>query len=186
MRIGGNVQNPNYLPLIAGRYYFTPNATSTSTSSTLGNGTLRLTPHYIPNATALTKIGAEVTSASASTLFRLGIYADDGEGRPGRLIVDAGTIDGGSATVQEKDIAVTIGPGWYWFGGAVQNAAGTQPTMRTSSSFGPSVDNGSSTPSTGASAIARAQASVTGALPATFTDTGAAAGGATPRIFIKT
>lgn len=184
MRIGGNVQNPNYLPLIAGRYYFTPNATSTGASATLGNGTLRLTPWFVPNAIALTKIGAEVTSASASTLFRLGIYADDGTGRPGLLIVDAGTIDGGSATVQEKDISVTIGPGWYWFGGAVQNAAGTQPTMRVAASIASPIDVGTTAPGASATSMGFSMSAGQSGLPSSFTQSGGA--GSVPRIFIKT
>lgn len=177
--------NPNYLPMIVGRYYFVPNATSTSTNGALGEGTLRLAPSYVPNAVALTRIGAEITTTGeAGSKVRLGIYTDDGRGQPGRLVIDAGQILGDSATVQELTIAVAIGPGWYWFGGVCQSCPTTQPTVRTPNSIATIATRGATTPSA-AAVLGDFMTGVTGALPTTFVSgPGGTAG--TPRIFIRT
>ena len=175
--------NPNYLPMVAGRYYFTPNATSTSTSNTSGNTNLRLVPHYIPNPITITRIGIEVTAiGDAGSKYRLGIY-EDGGGRPARLVIDAGQINGDSATIQELTISVTIGPGWYWFGGVVQSAPTTQPTIRVGTPVLTIADVGSAIPGVSATGIGSLQSGVSGALPATFTFTSGS--GQCPRIFIK-
>lgn len=171
MRIGGNASiAPLSLPLAAGRYYMGPQPWSAATSNTLGNGTLRVFPLYIPNQITLTKIGAEVTSTGeAGSKFRIGIYADDGTGYPGSLVLDAGQIAGDSATVQELSVSTAIAAGWYWFGGAVQSAPTTQPTMRIAAVGTTALmSSGTSAPSAGVAWVGVAQTSVTGALPSTF------------------
>jgi hypothetical protein len=171
-------------PLTSGRYYFVPNSLNTPIAS-LGNGNLRLIPFYVPAATTLSRIGGEVTVVGdAASVVRLGIYADDGTFRPGALVIDAGTISGNSATVQEITINTQLPAGWYWTGGAVQNVTTTQPTVRCVSSYVPQgVDTGTLIPAAAASILGRIMTGVTGALPANFVDAGTHAG--VPRLFVK-
>lgn len=141
--------------LVTGRYYRVPNCT-VSTSGALGIGTVRAFRKFIPNACTIATLGAEVTSAGeAGSHFRIGMWADT-NGRAGTLVVDAGQIDGTSVTFQEKTINQAVTPGWYWFGGAVQDVVTTQPTMRTVSAILEPhvVDLGTSAPAAGALAFA--------------------------------
>jgi Major tropism determinant N-terminal domain len=91
-------------------------------------------PVFFDKVTLLSNIGLEVTGAGTSgALVRLGVRADDTYGRPGRLLLDGGTIDGTSATFQSVAAAIYVGPGWVWFTATGQGSPGTQATVRTSS-----------------------------------------------------
>lgn len=170
-------------PWQSGRYYFCPNTTSTTTSA-LANTSLRAVPFFVPSPVLLSKIGAEVTSAGeAGSKYRLGIYADDGTGRPGSLVVDAGQIAGDSATVQELDISVRVGPGWYWAAGAAQSAPTTPPTMRVTNNASFGVLIASSILFTANQTITGMSMTASGALPAAFTTFSLAS--TVPRIFVK-
>jgi hypothetical protein len=150
-------------------------------------GTLRLYPWVVPNDVTLTRIGAEVTSAGeAGSKVRLGIYADDGSGYPGALVLDAGTIAGDSATVQELTISQFLPAGLYWIGAAVQVVTTTQPTVRIQGTGNPPINItlGTSAPSAGYSVWGFSQTGVTGALPANFTTTPSTAGSAA-RLHVK-
>ena len=115
----------------SGMYYLTTPHTATSTNGAMGNGTGRFSPWTVRRTMQFVRIGAEVTAAGeAGSVVRLGIYADDGTGYPGALVLDAGTIAGDSATVQEITIAQVLTPGLYWIGGVVQNAPATRPSLR--------------------------------------------------------
>lgn len=170
----------------SGRYYFLPGFVSVTTSATLGVGTARAVPFWVPNRVTLTRLGAEITSAGeAGSKFRLGIYADDGTGRPGALVLDAGQINGDSATVQEITVSQVLRPGSYFAVGVVQTVTTTQPMVRVVSPQGvvPNVDAGTSIPAAGAVPVGFSQSSVTGALPSAWT--GTATSGSVPRIFCK-
>jgi hypothetical protein len=171
-------------PLVTGRYYRVPNG-SVSTSAALGNGTLRVVRKYIPTSTTITRIGAEVTViGDVGSKFRIGIYADS-SGRPGALVLDAGQINGDSATVQEITISQALTPGWYWFGGVVQSVVTTQPTVRVlATPYEPLVhDLGTSILSAGLTSLGASVGGVTGALPNPFGTVGTA--GNVPSIFVK-
>ena len=186
---GGKLANsaPYSQPWQSGRYYFIPNMGSVSTSVTLGNGTLRATPFWVPSQITVERIGSEVTVVGdAASVLRLGIYADDGTGRPGSLVVDAGTISGNSATVQEiTGLSVSLSPGVYWAAAVVQLVTTTQPTVRTQGSAGilPNIDIGTTIPSAGLLTTGVDMTGVTGALPGTFV--WAADVSAVPRMFLK-
>jgi hypothetical protein len=49
------------------------------------------------------------------------------------LLLDAGTIDGTSATVQSLTVSQELTRGWYWFGAAPQVATSTLRTTGTPS-----------------------------------------------------
>ena len=72
-------------------------------------------PIVTDQAMTITRLGIEVTSAGgAGSVVRLGIYADS-SGLPGSLVLDAGTINGTSATYQEITISQALSASTrYW------------------------------------------------------------------------
>lgn len=122
--------NPN--PVGSGLWYAPP---CTVTTVTLQQGVVYYLPVYFDRVTALSGLGLEVTTAgSAGSVVSLGLYADNGTGQPGVLILDAGQIDGTSATVQTKAITAHVGPGIVWLAACGLGSPATQPTVRASSS----------------------------------------------------
>lgn len=159
-------------PLSSGRYYRFPNCALSTQLLTAGR--VLAIRHFIPTTTTLDRIGAEITTIGAvDAVVRLGIYADDGTGRPGARLLDAGTIDGMSATVQEIAISTVLPRGWTWFV-AVGQGSSTMATVRSPSLTGVyppawGTDYTASIPTAGLSAFGYRNDGVTGALPATFT-----------------
>lgn len=173
--------------LVAGNYYIANGQTTPASSAALGNNVLRLCPWLVPNSITLARIGAEVSAAGAAgSVLRLGIYADNGYGQPSILVLDAGTIDATVVGVAELTVNLPLSAGPYWIGGAVQNAAGGQPTVRTpGTGYTPPLYLGStSAPGTAANLIGYQQAAqVSGALPTTLSALTVV--GTAPRVFVK-
>lgn len=172
---------------VSGYYYLAGYGPSSTTGAATVN-TLTAFPFVVPNACSITKIGSEVTGAGGSgSVVRIGLYADDGTGYPGALVVDAGTIDGTSATVQDITLgsSVELTAGVYWSATVAQ--VGTAPTLRVwniPSLMSIPMRLGTSTPGAGALGIGYGQGSVTGALPATFS-TSISAQSSIPRVHLK-
>lgn len=154
--------------------YYGPNGNRSAVAQV--NQQMTTVPFWVSNTTSFDRIGAQVTVAgAAATVVRLGIYADDGSGMPGSLILDAGTIAGDAVASAEVTISTTLSPGLYWLAAVPQ---GGTPTMVCAS--GTNIQGGA-----GVSTLAVAtgtnprfgylQASVSGALPATFASTGQSA-----------
>lgn len=166
---------PDFTPgYVSGQYYLcnSPAAVGTA-SNVLVNNTVRVTRWIVTETVVLSKLwfGFTIVGESGST-FRPGIWADDGHGKPGSLIVDAGAVSTtGTVGAIEATVSVTLTPGVYWVGGAVQGAATTQPTLQVVNSvsvqFAP-MQLGTSLPASSSSYIGWSQASVTGAF-STFT-----------------
>ena len=158
------------MPWATGFTYQVPVPSAINTASTMGVGTLRCAPFYVPNAITLTKIGAEVTViGDAGSKVRLGIYRNS-MNLPSTLVVDAGTIAGDSVAAQTVTTSQALTPDWYWACAVVQNVTTTQPTVRTAvPQFpAPGIATGGFSSSALQTPIA-VQTSVTGALPANFT-----------------
>lgn len=119
--------------VVSGRYYAVASTQNTRTTAIPAEGELRYSPVWLDTGT-LDRIGARITVAgSAGAVVRLGIFAHDTTtGAPNTLLLDAGTIDGTSATDQEITINYTISTaGIYWLAAVVQGGASTRPTMTT-------------------------------------------------------
>lgn len=128
---------------VTGNYYFCSSAQTTSTGSNLGNGNARVSAWMVVTSVTIIRLFAEFTAAGeANSVFRIGIWNDDGTNRPGTLALDAGTIStgsgnagtvatGGTPGVYEITVSKALSPGLYWVGGAVQAAPSSQPTIRT-------------------------------------------------------
>lgn len=171
--------------LKTGHYYVTTTANATSTSA-LSSGRLHLAQWYVPKACTIDRLGAEITTVgTAGSVFRIGIYKDTGDGMPGDLLLDAGTIDGTSQTVQTVTVSQALNRGVYWFGGAAQVADCTVcSTPIAYSGFAWSYLT--SAPTAAQKVGGYYQTGVTGALPATYTTTPTIASvNAQPRIFFR-
>lgn len=165
-------------PLVTGRWYRFPNISSSNTAI-LTTGLMHASPKFISSDITLDRLGAEVTLiGDAGSKVRLGIYADDGTGRPGSLVLDAGTIAGDSASVQAITISQALTRGWYWFAQVTQIVTTTGPQVRTM--FGaaePIPLDFTAMPGAGGVTLALTVSGVTGALPSTFGSPGRSASG---------
>lgn len=124
----------NFLRPVTGRVYFSPVenvGTLLAAHSTLYALPFNVAANMIPD-----QIGINVTTAGAGANceVRLGIY-EDNRGRPGALIVDAGTITGLDSTGGKTASLVTPHPLMlfanqnYWLAALFRQAATTQPTV---------------------------------------------------------
>lgn len=178
------VPKPTAGAVVSGWYSF-PDGGQPSSSTTFTSGQLRLYPVYIGAGAPIERVFAEVTViGDASATVRIGIYADNGSFQPGALVLDAGTINGNSATVQEITLGtpLSLAPGWYWFG-AVCVYPTTAPTVRTLTAAPVQIALSTTLPAAGTNTVGLAMNSVTGALPSTFTVNAVA--GSAPRIGVK-
>lgn len=85
-----------------------------------GGGTIAVTANTIyavpfinARRQTITRLVYSVSTAAASTEARAGIYNDAG-GRPGRLVVDGGTISTASTGDKVAAVNVDLRPGLYW------------------------------------------------------------------------
>jgi hypothetical protein len=177
----------NAAPTPAPGQYMIPLSAGSTAAALVGNGNARVTPWLVTQRLAIDRLGAEVTVAGeAGSKVRLGIYADSGFCYPGALLLDAGQIDGTSATVQELTCSLALNPGLYWMCAVGQSAPTTSPTLRGLNNWTAPValPVGSSIPSTNLALFGMLVGGVSGALPATFA-AGATATGNIPRLFVR-
>ena len=82
-------------------------------------------PIPVPRSLTIDRIGIEVTSsATGSPTVRLGVYAD-GNGVPGALILDAGTVDASTPGFKEIAISQALTAGLVWLACAQQGGTST-------------------------------------------------------------
>jgi len=137
-------------PVLSAQWYAPP---CSVTTKLLAQGTTMFCPVYFDRPTSLAAIGLEVTTAgSAGSVVSLGWYYDNGYGQPGKLLIDAGQIDGTSVSIQTKTAAVIVGPGVMWMAALSLGSPATQPTVRAAGS--PIVPIGTSSALASANAIA--------------------------------
>lgn len=155
--------------LISG-YYFVPDGPR-GTSGMIANQEWAV-PVRIGKAGTLDRMGVDITIAgTAGTVIRLGIRASTADGRPGTLLLDAGTVAGDAVATPELTISQYIPqPGVYWLSATPQVTGGTLPTIRGVVSNEAPVGSPTLAGALGASVTAGYSATgVTGALPGTYT-----------------
>lgn len=181
--LSSNMVGP--IDYVSGEYFYC-NSAGASGTSTLVNNRASATRWDVVEAITITRLWCEVTTVGeAGSVFRLGVWADDGAGKPGALVVDGGTVAGDSTGVKEVTVSQALPVGTYWVGGAVQSAATTPPTMRvvSTSSIQHHYPLGTSLPSSNTQAVAWTHSSQSGAF-GTFVP-GAIPGGVSARIGFK-
>jgi len=101
-----------------GNYYgsFITGAAQTTQGIASANS-LRAFPFYLPKTTTFDRIAVRVTTLATGTTprLRLGIYEDNGNNYPGKLVLDAGEVDVSTTGVKEVIINTTLQGGkLYW------------------------------------------------------------------------
>lgn len=155
--------------LTAGQWYG-PYCTGTS-AAIPGEANAYAVPLYVPKTTTFDRIGAVVTiGGGTGAVIRFGIYADNGRGQPGALVLDAGTVAAtGTGTPLTITISQVLAPGLYWLVSCVQGVATPRPTMKITGTLVPYLPL--------AAGVATAESAwymtgITGAFPAAFTVAG--------------
>jgi hypothetical protein len=128
----------------------------------------------VSKPTTFDTIAINVTAAGGTgSKARLGVYADNGAGFPGVLVVDAGTVATDSIGVKSIALILPLSPGLYWLvcEDAQVTSAPTLSTCTIAMQGGHITLNSSLAQSSGWFAAAQA-----GALPATWPGAAGSAG----------
>jgi hypothetical protein len=126
-------------------------------------------PLFINQSITMDRIGAECTTAVASSTFRLGLYNANSNGVPTSLILDAGTIDTSSTGLKTITINQTLNAGLYFLAFVYQGGA-TLASMRSiDARFGNYSPMAGTTMSTTQFYSCAVEDGITGALPSTST-----------------
>lgn len=106
-----------------GEYYNPPRSSNALAAVGQTQNRMYFTPWWFPPSTSIDRIFVSIATAQASNTFRLGIYQDNGAGKPGSLIVDAGTVSAAASAGVEATVSVTLS-GLVWFVAVEQGGAG--------------------------------------------------------------
>lgn len=119
------------MPWVAGRFYGFPPGTSPAAAGILTVASVvQAYPLYIPATTIKTvNVGVDIGQTAANA--RVAIYADNGAGYPGALVVDFGQVGAMTATATvtlTPTTSTTLNSGMYWVA-SIYTASGTYPTV---------------------------------------------------------
>jgi hypothetical protein len=180
-QLNGKVIGAYYTTIVRDRNGF-------QTGSGTAAGVLVCTPIWLEAGT-LDRLAQQSFSTAAGESVRLGIYSDNGTGRPGPLLIDGGSIDLSAGTgIKTVTISQAVARGLYWL--AVVRQGGNTSTILTIDSAGA---GRIVIPSMGTAGTNLYDApggfimtGVTGALPGTFTGSVMTASGASfPPGFVR-
>jgi len=164
--------------LVASGHWFAAPSQQNSAAVALTNNQLRLIPwrNITPITVQAVAVGVSAIGDVASVI-RLGVYLDDGTGKPGQLFMELGTCPTDTLVVTPAALANVLLPsGLLHVGGAIQGAGVTPPTMFCNTqSDKPAVTmdiSSGANPTAAASASGYQMAGVAGALPQTFVSAG--------------
>lgn len=101
---------------VSGNYYPVPARCHNYITQGLSGNSIYYTPVEIGTRVGITTISCKINSAATGATLRMGIY-DNAGGKPGNLILDAGSVAVSTTGVKEVTLASTLYllPGWYWF-----------------------------------------------------------------------
>jgi hypothetical protein len=164
----GPISPTTFLPMQTGGFYIsTLNATTVSNPTA---NTFIATPIFI--STALTAVSLNIRTVTHTTngVARLGIYNMASTGRPGSLLLDAGTISyTASAQTHTVTISQALAVGWYFFGMVVQSGSSTWQGYASGANIGAQNTQRVLSVSSTNSITCYTTTGVTGALPSTPT-----------------
>ncbi len=168
---------------VVGNWYFITDGPDTTLAMTQSRMVLA---QFAARAALIDQIAVEVTTLAAGSSVRLGIYNDDGFGRPGTLLADFATVVTTSTGVKVIDVNQSVIPGRdYWVAVVAQGGA---PELTASTHAGsPSklVSLGTATPTSLFTANGYYQSAVTGSLPSSFTFTPGQTVPVFPKVVVK-
>lgn len=118
--------------LSSGFYYRTPSTTAVLTNTLTKNVTY-FTPMITPTSVTFNRLGIVTGSGStwtsATGTVRIGLY-EDNDGKPGNLILDAGTVTVVTATTgYEITISQAISAGKFWWAMNCQSHTAANPSF---------------------------------------------------------
>lgn len=116
---GGAAAAPiGQVPVVASRAtgYLLPFATAAGNVTSISVNYGVVAPLLVPRDTTMDRIGLYINVGAATSLWRIGIYADNGSQYPGALVYDGGTVDSAAAGYKEVTIGspVALSTGLYW------------------------------------------------------------------------
>jgi len=159
----------------SGYYYDTKNAGVGSGSAVLSaNNDLCFHPYCVTSATTIQSLSINVTSAAgqSSTVVRLGIYADNGSGSPGSLVLDAGTVQVNSTGTKTITVSQALAKGVYWFAAWSSRASGGVQSVSLYNDSGAKADSSigqiADTYSTSSAPLGYVLNTTYGSFPSTF------------------
>jgi len=111
--------SPSLITGGSGKWFTVPSGASTAAPV---DSTVHATPFLVSKATTFAAIAVNTTIAGAAgSLYRLGIYADNGSGYPGAKVLDAGTVATDTAAgFKQIAISQALDPGLYWLAAVAQ------------------------------------------------------------------
>lgn len=129
---------------------------------------------YIPIPLTINRMTANVTTAAAGALIRLGIYTCDADGFPESLVLDAGTADASTTGIKDITVSQALNVGWYFYVYVGQSTGASATVTRFLSDADPYklIAPITSTITTFAPPYGYYQTGVSGALPSTTSLTG--------------
>ncbi len=159
--------------LVKSGTYFGPQVTVVSTSPQPANGSLSSQIVELASQLTITEMGVNIgVTGDASAVVRLGIYADDGSGRPGALIFEAGAVSAAATGwVSVTGLSQILVSGVYHFAQVTQGVTTTAPKIWGTTGFvipRPSGPTPSALSSNSFAGYQSATSVPTGALPAAF------------------
>lgn len=167
----------NALPPVAA-YQAVPGTGNVSNATPTLNE-LRLAPWVLSGNSSWDRFYFEIASGVATAVFRCGIYKDTGQLYPGTLVQEFAAYDVSVTGKKTNTISLTLPAGVYWVGGAMQVAA----SQLVGTSNGQFMVN-TQDPNASNNVAGYSQASVSGALPSTFSSTIFSTSNA-PQLFLR-
>lgn len=161
---------PRTLPLPrpkSGEYVTASAGATNGFAAALPNNLLYFVPIDLAAQASFNLIGLNITgsgSGPVAPVIRLGLYRDNGVGRPGALLVDAQTVDAGAANKQIA-LTATLPGGRSWLAVVAQGCDTTNPIVSIMRGSIPGIVN-LTTPPTLGSASYQQSSGAGGALPA--------------------
>lgn len=155
-----------------------PGTTQDTAASALDR--LAVFPVMVPHPVTIDQLGIYITTGEATSVCRLGLYSPAANGRPGALLVDAGTVDCSTTGPKIATIGspVNVTTGLVYFAYCFQTASTSVRFRRYTYPGGVIVGApGTSTNVFQGSTLALSQESVSGALPDPMVPLGGGAGG---------
>lgn len=169
---------PVLLPARTGEWYSMSGVVLAAGTAAGTAGLLTCHPIPLKAGTTLDRIGVSHNATpTASEVARLGIYSDTGNGYPGALLLDAGTVDlstaGSTSVPKAATISQTITTsGIYWLACARQGPSALAVlVVPNAASTAPLGLPWAPTSATYERSMGYSQTGVVGALPANFTAT---------------
>jgi hypothetical protein len=131
---------------------------------------LTLSPINLSRGGAITGLATEITApGSPNAVIRFGVYADDGNGMPSALLLDAGETAAASNGKKESTAfsPLSVGPARYWLAAVSQGT--TPPSLRTNTTAHAGMMTATALQALQGSQSAYSVAFVTGSLPTLIT-----------------